>query len=124
MVITEPDCSLPDFNNDPWDNVVLVTPRHGIQSPWNQAALEMHCAKTGDALYMFNAEDTVGKEHNPLTIQERVIVAGVQEKKTARLPNCTSIAIGMKAMVTWNISTDADLANGTRGEIVDILLDP
>lgn len=27
-------------------------------------------------------------------------------------------------MVTWNISTDADLSNGTRGEIVDILLDP
>jgi len=30
----------------------------------------------------------------------------------------------MKAMVTMNIATEADLANGMRGEIVDIVLDP
>lgn len=81
MVITEPDCSFPDFNNDPWDNTVLVMPRHGVWSPWNQATLEMHCAKTGNALYTFDAKDTVGKEHNLLTIGERVMVAGMQEKK-------------------------------------------
>ena len=30
----------------------------------------------------------------------------------------------MKAMVTWNISTDANLTNGARDEITDIILDP
>ncbi len=34
------------------------------------------------------------------------------------------MAIGMKAMVLMNLSTDADLANGSRGIITDILLDP
>jgi hypothetical protein len=33
------------------------------------------------------------------------------------------MAIGMKAMVLLNIATDADVANGTRGEIQDIILD-
>ena len=33
------------------------------------------------------------------------------------------LAIGMKVMVTINISTDLDVANGTHGEIVDIVLD-
>ena len=30
----------------------------------------------------------------------------------------------MKAMETMNIATEADLENGTRGEIIDIVLDP
>ena len=37
------------------------------------------------------------------------------------------MAIKMKAMVTINISTDLDIANGTCGEIVDIeqeIVDP
>jgi ATP-dependent exoDNAse (exonuclease V) alpha subunit len=34
------------------------------------------------------------------------------------------IAIGMEAMVTQNIATDASLANGSRGIILDIVLDP
>ena len=116
LVVTEPDCILPNCDDDPWDKVVLVTPRHSIQGPWNQAAIENHCAKTGNVLYTFDAEDTVGKERNPLYIGERAMVAGMQEKKMARLPNRASIAIGMKAMVTWTISTDADFANGASGE--------
>jgi len=33
------------------------------------------------------------------------------------------MAIGMKAMVLLNIATEADIANGTRGVIQDIILD-
>ena len=55
-------------------------------------------------------------------MHERVIIAGMLEKKMERLPNHTAISIGMRAMVTWNISTDADLANGAMGEVVDIVL--
>ena len=32
--------------------------------------------------------------------------------------------MGMKAMVLINITTEADLANGARGEIIDIVSDP
>ena len=55
-------------------------------------------------------------------MHERVIIASMSEKKIGGLPNHTAISIGMKAMVTWNISTDADLANGAMGEVVDIVL--
>ena len=55
-------------------------------------------------------------------MHERVIIVSMSEKKMGRLPNHTAISIGMKAMVTWNISTDADLTNGARGEVVDIVL--
>jgi hypothetical protein len=30
----------------------------------------------------------------------------------------------MKAMVMWNLATQANLANGSHGKIVDIVLDP
>ncbi|KIK81358.1 hypothetical protein PAXRUDRAFT_69665, partial [Paxillus rubicundulus Ve08.2h10] len=33
------------------------------------------------------------------------------------------IAIGMEVMVTFNIDTDIDVANGSRGYITDIILD-
>ncbi|KAJ3925226.1 MAG: hypothetical protein NXY57DRAFT_855405, partial [Lentinula lateritia] len=33
------------------------------------------------------------------------------------------IAVGMKAMILANIATEADLANGTRGTVMDIILD-
>lgn len=124
LVMTETTCDVPDFTYDPWKSATLVTPRHGVRNPWNEECINRHCATTGHRKYIFEAEDTVGKDRRPLTIGERVVVAGISEKKSARLPGRISIAIGMKAMVTWNIATDADLANGARGEIVDIILDP
>lgn len=33
------------------------------------------------------------------------------------------LAIGMQVMVTFNVATDLDLANGARGRVVDIVLD-
>lgn len=32
------------------------------------------------------------------------------------------LAVGMKVMVTMNVKTDLDVANGSHGEIVDIML--
>ncbi|KAF8579845.1 hypothetical protein K439DRAFT_1637553, partial [Ramaria rubella] len=40
------------------------------------------------------------------------------------LPDKVEIALGMKVMVTTNIDMDLDVANGSRGEIVGIALDP
>ena len=81
LVITEPNCILPKFNNEPWNSAVLITLRHGMWNPWNQAAIEQPCTKTGNILYTFDVEDTVRKDCSPLSIAERVTVAGMQEKK-------------------------------------------
>ena len=40
------------------------------------------------------------------------------------LPNKVELAVGMKAMVLMNIATGADLANGSRGIITSIVLNP
>ena len=39
------------------------------------------------------------------------------------LSNRIESAIEMKVMVTFNIETDLDIANGARGEIIKIVLD-
>lgn len=44
--------------------------------------------------------------------------------KLKRLPDDIELSIGMKVMVVVNIATEADIANGTWGTIVDMLLDP
>lgn len=48
----------------------------------------------------------------------------MNEKKMGRIPDMLEIALGMKAMVMINITTESDLANGTRGTIEDLILDP
>jgi ATP-dependent exoDNAse (exonuclease V) alpha subunit len=56
-------------------------------------------------------------------MEARLGIAKLQDSKTGKLPGTIKMAIGMKAMVLLNISTEAEIANGTRGEIRDIILD-
>lgn len=42
----------------------------------------------------------------------------------SNLPDSVELAVGMKVMVTANIDTDIDIANGSRGEVTKIVLDP
>lgn len=113
-----------DYGTAPWSDAILVTPRHSSRAMWNAAAVKRHCAKTGNRLYISPAEDTTGREARGLTLEERVIVAGMKTRQTARLEDCAHIAVGMKAMVVLNISTEGDVANGTRGTVAGIVLDP
>ncbi|KAJ7494790.1 hypothetical protein B0H11DRAFT_1910735 [Mycena galericulata] len=117
-------CERADWNAPPWDGAVLVTPRHGARVRWNTASVMKHCKATGNRMYISQAEDTTGRNEEGLNIQQRVIVAGMPVKKTGKLAERVELAIGMRAMVLVNIATEADLANGTRGVIVDIKLDP
>lgn len=41
-----------------------------------------------------------------------------------RLPGRVELAVGMKVMILSNIAPRAGLANGSRGTISDIVLDP
>ncbi|KAJ6486488.1 hypothetical protein C8R47DRAFT_955134, partial [Mycena vitilis] len=124
LLVTNPKCDVPDTTQAPWDTAVLVTPRHGARVLWNTASLVKHCRATGNRMYICHAEDTAGAHHEKLNLLQRVTVAGMAIKKTAKLAERVELAIGMRAMVLMNIATEADLANGTRGEIVDIRLDP
>jgi len=40
-----------------------------------------------------------------------------------KLADQIEIAIGMKVMIIFNLSTEGDVTNGTRGMITDIVLD-
>lgn len=54
----------------------------------------------------------------------RKIIAGMKQRSMGLLEGEILLSVGMKAMVILNISTEADLANGTRGTITEIILDP
>ena len=69
------------------------------------------------------AEDTL-KSGAGLPPLAKLKVAGMKEKLTKGLWDWIEIAIGMKAMIQVNVSTEGEVANGMRGTIRDIILDP
>jgi len=46
LVLTNPECDVPDFTQAPWDQAILVTPRHSVRNLRNEHAIAKHCAKT------------------------------------------------------------------------------
>jgi hypothetical protein len=131
LVMTNSDCHVPDFSKLPWSEAILVTPRNSVRAGWNRAMLRKHCSQTGNLLYIVEAEDVVGDSRQPLNMEQKLIVAGMPsedrrpgENTTKRLRHRLEIAKGMKIMVTLNLATEADLANGSRGTVEDIVLDP
>jgi hypothetical protein len=75
-------------------------------------------------LYIFNVEDTIGNARVPTNMEQKAIIAGLLLTNTRKLPSRLEVAIGMDIMVTLNITTEADLANGSHGRVKDIILDP
>ena len=62
LVLTNNMCDVPDFNQIPWDDVILITPHNIMRWKWNTAALQQHCRKSQNVLYICQAEDVVRKE--------------------------------------------------------------
>lgn len=126
LVLTNPKCAIPDFESEQWRDVALVTPRHAVRTQWNDAATRKHCARRGVQLFICPADDRISGRR--LTTVERYAAACKKSRSRGRrekagLPDEVMLAVGMKVMVTVNIMTDLDVANGARGEIVDIVLD-
>ena len=48
---------------------------------------------------------------------------GLKIDEQGGLPDKVMLGIGMKVMVTFDVKTDLDVANGARGEIIKIVLD-
>ena len=78
-------------------------------------------------LFVCRAFDHIDKCE--ITLSEKFVVASKESKGRGRqderagLPNVVELAIGMQVMVTFNVETELDIANGSRGEIVGIILD-
>ena len=123
LIITNPECEIPAFDTKPWSDGLLVTPRNSMRASWNSAALTKHCQETGQILYICDAEDTVGEDHHRPDMEQRMTLAKIPLEDLDGLPHRIELAVGMKAMITANVATEADLANGSRGIIADIVLD-
>ena len=123
LMLHNPACPPTDFTCLPWSEAVLVTTRHTVREAWNAARLKQHCRNTGYRRYIVASEDVMNNGVL-LTDNMHLEVAKLNETKTKKLSNRIKVAIGMKAMIVFNLSTEADVANGTRGRITDIILDP
>ena len=128
LVLTDPQCPLTDFSCPPWNEAVLVTPRHAVRMKWNSMTAQSKTRGLGLTLLTCPAFDTV--EGRPLNLEEKVALAtkpkrGSRNKRHEHggLPDEVELALGMEVMVTFNVSTNLDMANGARGHIVDIVLD-
>jgi hypothetical protein len=103
LVLSSKECPPTDFRNVPWSRASLVTPRHGVHMEWIKAALKEHCRWAKVPLFTCVAEDTI--KGRPL-----------------RLSDIVEIALGAKVMVTTNVDMDKNIANGSQGEIIEIML--
>ncbi|KAG1846990.1 hypothetical protein DFJ58DRAFT_663500 [Suillus subalutaceus] len=121
LVLTDPNCVLPDFPCVPWDDAILITPQNSVQTYWDEAASTKHGRSSGNIKYLFCAEDYV--HHRQLSTVKRFAVASLSFDDTDRLLTQLTVSLLMKAMVTKNIYTCAGVANGSRGTIAGIMLD-
>ncbi|KAI6097170.1 hypothetical protein F5141DRAFT_1220170 [Pisolithus sp. B1] len=87
------------------------------------------CNEKGIQLFTCPCIDTIGTCE--LMKEEQILVATKWKGRQSGNPNMRAglskeikLAIGMEVMVTFNISMDIDIANGARGEVVEIVMDP
>lgn len=57
-------------------------------------------------------------------MREKLLIARKKVTDKGRLAQRVELAVGMQVMVTLNLATEADLANGSRGTVERIVLDP
>ena len=113
-----------------WDDAVLVTPRHSVRQHWNELASYNHCWSTGQQLFLSSAYDT----HNEKPLDDRTKSLLCTQFFTGKsadgtpvkgdpggLSDVVFVAVGMKVMVTYNVETELDVANGARGTVVRII---
>lgn len=124
LVLGNEECEVPNFDEPPWMDSILVTPRHAVREIWNDYSVKKHCVRTRNRKYTVPAEDFDRNSPSSLSLEARLAIAKTKDKDTGNLQDRIQIAVGMKAMVKINYAIEADIANGTRGRIERIVLDP
>ena len=128
LELSHEDCLPTDFTCPPWSDALLVMPRHAVRMKWNSMRAKTCFLMHRLSLISCPAVDTI--QGHQLTLEEKFAIAakpkigqGKNWHERAGLADEVEIAIGMEVMVTFNVSTDLDVANGVWGHIVDIVLD-
>lgn len=124
------DANLFEKDDSPWHNAVLITPRNAVPNKWNELACRRHCLRTGQKLIQSHSYYT--RNGKPLDHDLRILLnAGtiggddgvdVTKSDSGGLSDVVPLAKGISVMVTYNIETELDIANGTRGVIERILI--
>lgn len=128
LILTNSGCPRTDFSMAPWNGAVLITPRHAVRKEWNRASVRRHCKESRETLFICEAEDRI--KDRKLTLGERYATALKDQKANPQsdrnerspLAACVEIAVGMEVMITFNVQTDLDIANGARGRITAVVL--
>ena len=64
-------------------------------------------------MYISDAKDTVSNDRQPTNLEQKIVVASMSLDETHQVPQRVEFTIGMQVMVTLNVATEADLANGS-----------
>ncbi|EAU80832.2 hypothetical protein CC1G_04942 [Coprinopsis cinerea okayama7 len=115
-----------NFYDAPWNSAVLVTPRHSVRHKWNHHAMEKLATTTGQVRFIVTAQDEDCRTGLKPSNAVRLAMAQKTEKDMDRgkLDRELEVVEGMMLMVLLNVATEAEVANGTRGVLERILLDP
>jgi hypothetical protein len=100
LIITNPECDIPDFDSEPWNTATLVTPRNCVWTTWNRLALQKHCKSTGNILYICNTEDTIGNDRQPTNYEQKVIITRMNLAQTRKVTQRIKFVIGMQVVDT------------------------
>jgi hypothetical protein len=123
LIVTNPESPKTDYDSDPWKLAILVTPRHGVRTQWNTAVSKKACAADGTSLLLSPAIDNI-EGRSPSLVDRFAILRKAGNEERAGLMKMVELAIGMPVMVTMNVHTELDIANGSRGTITGIVLHP
>jgi hypothetical protein len=104
----------------PWRDAFLITPQHAVQVEWNKKAVQKLCKREKQQLFICPAKDRIGER--TLSAEERIHVHSSHSLKgRKRLADEIEVAIGMKALVMYNLETELDITNRARGTTTDIM---
>jgi len=82
LVVNSSSCPKTDYIKPPWNNTILITPRHSVCQTWNEAAIKKHCMIHGQHWYIVMAEDTLCNGTDELPLKVRLGIAKLNENKT------------------------------------------
>lgn len=117
-IITHPTCPSIDFLAFPWNEAVLVTPCHAIWHHWNIAMCCGHIKQAKQQLFIHPANDTI-QDHSLMLKQHfaKQTKHWDRQEEQACLPDNLILSVGMKVVVTFNVETHLNIANGSHGKI-------
>ena len=84
--------------------------------------LHSFAERTHARTYLCPALDTVAGL--PANDAQQIAISSLDPKQRSDLPDVLQIVVGMQCMVTENVHTVHGAANGSRGTITGICLDP